>query len=65
MAINGIPKNEIVWVKHLSGNEIYYITSKATRECYYIYKIENNRAVKLEQSKLPLILEEKYIKSYK
>ena len=36
--IKGIPNSEIVWVKHINGDDIYYITSKPSRECYYIYK---------------------------
>lgn len=35
--MTGIPKNEIIWVKHINGDDVYYITSKVTRECYYIY----------------------------
>ena len=60
--IKGIPNSEIVWVKHINGDDIYYITSKPSRECYYIYKLENKQSKKLGQSKSPLTLEEKYIK---
>lgn len=60
--MTGIPKNEIIWVKHINGDDVYYITSKVTRECYYIYQIKGNKVVKLGQSKSSLILEEKYIK---
>lgn len=63
--MTGIPKNEIIWVKHINGDDVYYITSKATRECYYIYQIKGGKAVKLGQSKSPLTLEEKYIKKDK
>ena len=61
--MTGIPKNEIVWVRYINGNDIYYITSKITRECYYIYQIKGDRATKLGQAKSPLTLEEKYIKT--
>ena len=41
--INGIPKNEIIWVRRLTENgEVYYITSKESRDYYYLYKINND-----------------------
>lgn len=62
MAINGIPKNEKIWVKRITEkDETFYITSKEARDYYFIYKYENGKATKLGKAKSPLDLEEKYI----
>lgn len=62
MEIKGIPKTERIWVKRTTREgEIYYITSKATRDFYFLYKVEGDKAVKLGKSKSPTDLEEKYI----
>lgn len=63
MAINGIPKTEIIWVQHTTGDgSIYYITSKENdRNYYFLYKMENGKAVKLGRALSPLDLENKYI----
>lgn len=63
MPIPGIPKSEIIWLKRLAQNgDTYYITSKETRDCYYLYKMENNKAIKLGKAATPIELEKKYIK---
>lgn len=60
--VNGIPKTERIWVKRITEKgETYYITSKDTRDYYFLYKMENDKAVKLGKAKSPLELEEKYI----
>ncbi len=62
MSVNGIPKTERVWVtRKTAKGETFYITSKETRDCYFLYKEENGKAVKLGKAKSPLDLEEKYI----
>lgn len=62
MAVNGIPKTERIWVKRITEKgETYYITSKDTRDYYFLYKMENDKAVKLGKAKSPLELEQKYI----
>lgn len=62
--INGIPKTERIWTHIVTkSGENYYITSKETnRDCYYIYKLDGNTAVKLGKNKSPAYLEETYIK---
>lgn len=63
MAINGIPKTERIWVQHTTGDgRVYYITSKESdRNYYYLYRMENEKAVKLGKALSPLDLENKYI----
>ena len=62
--INGIPKNEQIWeIKTTRSGEVYYITSKDNSlDYYFLYKMDNNRAVKLGKAKIPTELERKYIK---
>lgn len=62
MAVNGIPKTERIWVKRITEKcETYYITSKDTRDYYFLYKMDGDKAVKLGKAKSPLELEQKYI----
>lgn len=62
MAVNGIPKTERIWVKRITEKgETYYITSKDTRDYYFLYKMDGDKAVKLGKDKSPLELESKYI----
>lgn len=53
-----IPSNETIWVTITDdlGDE-YVITSKATRDVYYIYRLEKDKAVKLGKNENPLELE--------
>ena len=38
--MTGIPNNEIIWLQRTSKDgTLYYITSKALRDTYYIYEI--------------------------
>lgn len=54
----GLPSNETIWVTITDdlGDE-YVITSKATRDVYYIYRLEKDKAVKLGKNENPLELE--------
>lgn len=62
MAVNGIPKTERIWVKRITEKgETYYITSKDTRDYYFLYKMDGDKAVKLGKAKSPLELEQKHI----
>ena len=62
MAVKGIPKTERIWVKRITEKgETYYITSKDTRDYYFLYKMDGDKAVKLGKAKSPLELEQKYI----
>ena len=50
-----IPKNEICWVGYYDelGNLRYVVTSKNVRDIYYLYKINNDSAVRLGKAKDP------------
>jgi hypothetical protein len=54
----GIPSNETIWVTITDdlGDE-YIITSKSTRDMYYIYRLERDNVVKLGKNENPLELE--------
>lgn len=54
----GLPSNETIWVTITDdlGDE-YVITSRATRDMYYIYRLEKDKAVKLGKNENPLELE--------
>ena len=58
----GIPSTETVWVTITDnlGDE-YVITSKSDRNTYYLYRLENNKAVKLGKNENPLELENQFI----
>ena len=62
MEILGIPKNETIWVRYHFDSGEYYITSKETREFYFLYKFDGKKAVKLGKAKNPQDLEEKFLK---
>lgn len=60
--MNGIPSSETVWVTTVSGSgATYYVTSKTTRDKYYLYVKENDKAVRIASSKNPLDFEEKMV----
>lgn len=60
--VSGIPKTERIWVKRITEKgETYYITSKDTRDYYFLYKMDGDKAVKLGKAKSPLELKQKYI----
>lgn len=54
----GIPSNETIWVTITDdlGDE-YVITSKVTRDVYYLYRLEKDKVVKLGKNENPLELE--------
>lgn len=62
--VAGIPKSETIWVtSRTERGDIFYTTAKTNdRGMYFIYKLENGKAVKLGKSKSPTALAEKYIK---
>lgn len=62
MAVKGIPKTERVWVKRVTDREVYYITSKDTRDCYFLYRMDGDKAIKLNKGKSPTELEKKYVR---
>lgn len=58
------PKGERVWVEYYNQKKElrYIVTSKQTRDCFYVYELVNGTFVKLGRDKNPLVLEEKFIK---
>lgn len=61
--MNGIPKNEEIWVTTKTANgDVYYTTAKQNdRSWYFLYKVVDDKAVKLGKSRNPKELEEKFI----
>lgn len=55
MAVTGIPKTERIWLKETKENgDVYYITSKANdRSYYFLYKMQEGKAVKLKRGNSP------------
>ena len=61
--MTGIPNNEIIWLQRTSKDgTLYYVTSKALRDTYYIYEIIDNKATKIGKGPNPSALELKFIK---
>lgn len=57
------PKGEIVWVNYANrrGEIIYILTSKASRDHYYLYEVlEDGKLKKLGKAKEPPELEKKF-----
>lgn len=63
--MNGIPKNEKVWVTTKTDNgDVYYTTAKQNdRSWYFLYKVIDGKAVRLGKNRNPKELEEKFIMS--
>lgn len=58
-----IPKNEVSWVTYLNikGDPVFVITSKSSREYYYLYEIlKDESLVKLGRDRSPAELEKKF-----
>lgn len=56
------PKGEIVWTDYRDqkGNTVYIMTSKPTRDFYFLYELKGNEFVKLGKAVSPLELEKKF-----
>ena len=60
--MTGIPSTETVWVTEVSASGVTYaITSKASRDKYFLYREEDGKAVKIASAKNPLGLNDKII----
>lgn len=57
-----IPKNERGWVVYLDSehNPRYIVTSKESRECYFLYKILDGKLERLGKAPTPDVLEKKF-----
>ena len=53
--LKGIPSSDIVWVTRYDskGDPVYVLTSKAARDTYFLYRVENGKYVKVGQGKSP------------
>lgn len=58
------PKGEISWVAihNADGTMTHLITSKPTRDFYYIYEVKDGSLIKLGRDRNPTALERKFIK---
>ncbi len=57
-----IPNDEIVWETYVKdGNEKYIVTSKKTRDAYFIYEVSEGGYNKVGKAKTPPELD-RYIK---
>ena len=56
------PKGEQVWASYynLSHKLLFIITSKSTRDYYFLYELNDDIFKKLGKAKSPLELEEKF-----
>lgn len=56
------PRGEIVWTGYYnrSGDLLFIITSKETREYYFLYEYRDDAFVKLGKAKNPLELTERF-----
>lgn len=56
------PKNEIVWMHYYdaSNNLRFLLTSKASRDYYYLYEVVDGSLTKLGRAKNPKQLETKF-----
>ena len=60
--MTGIPLTETVWVTEVSPSGVTYaVTSKASRDKYFLYREENGKAVKIASAKNPLDLNDKLV----
>lgn len=60
--INKIPDNEIVWVEYLTKEHEsqFLITSKESRDTYFLYAVLDNGYKRVGKAISPIALEEKY-----
>lgn len=58
-----VPKGEILMASYWDGGECHHIiTTKPTREFYYLYKVSGNKLAKVGKASTPVELEDKYMK---
>ena len=63
MSITGIPSSENIILHRIARNgDSYRITTNDSATVYTLYKIENNKAIKIAKGSNPLELENKYVK---
>ena len=58
-----LPTSEILWLTVTShSGSVFYITSKQTRDTYYIYQQRQDSISRIGKGKTPDELEKKYVK---
>ena len=57
-----LPKGEVAWIEYtVGGVPLFEITSKPSRDCYFLYEVlENGTLKKLGRGRTPRDLEEKF-----
>ena len=52
------PAGETVWVGYYNGSQklMYIVTSKPTRDWYYLYELVDGKFVKLDRGKDPSVM---------
>lgn len=60
--ITKIPSNEIEWVEYLNREHkpLFLLTSKESRDFYFLYEILDNGYRKIGKATSPIALEEKF-----
>lgn len=60
-----LPPSETLWLTVLSqSGDVFYITSKQTRDVYYIYQQHQNGVLRMGKGKSPDELEKKWVRHY-
>lgn len=64
--MKGLPKDETVWETYLDATmlERYIVTSKKTRDYYFLYEVSGAEYNKIGKARTPVELREKYMKGY-
>ena len=60
--INKIPSSEIEWVEYLNREHkpLFLLTSKESRDSYFLYEILDDGYKRIGKASSPIALEEKY-----
>lgn len=60
--MTGIPSTETVWMTEVSQSGVTYaVTSKVSRDRYFLYREENGKAVKIASAKNPMDFNDKIV----
>lgn len=59
--VNKIPDSEIIWVEYLTREHkpLFLLTSKESRDAYFLYAVLDNGYKKIGKAISPIALEEK------
>lgn len=59
--VNGISRSEIRWIHIFTEKNEYYVTSKESRDNYFLYQMRDGKAEKIGKSRSPADLEERCV----